>query len=130
MSVLQQRRHRARLVHARDAPEQKAGIAAICRARRLVRVLGRTGPLDSRIDGDGDRDARAPLTAQVAAAARHVHLPSEARALSQLAASAHVRLGDLEAALARLPTYHDLDSCPGGEECPVVGFEPNQLTHF
>ena len=130
MSALEQRRHRTRLVHMPDAPEQKAGTAAISRARRLVRVLGRTVPLDSRVESDGDRDARAPLTEEVAAAARHLRLPSEARTLSQLAASAHVRFGDLEAALARLPTYHDLGSCPGGEECPVVGFEPNQLAHF
>jgi hypothetical protein len=113
------------------APEQwVAGTAAICRARRIVRELGRPLPVESRIDRDGGFEARAPLEENVAAAALHVHLPSEARALSQLAASAHVRAGDLEAALAHLAARHDLDSCPGGEECPFAGFEPHQLTHF
>jgi hypothetical protein len=114
-----------------DAPERwLAGTAAICRARRIVREFVTTLPLESRVGCDGSLDARAPLTEDAAAAALHVRLPSEARALSRLAASAHVRAGDLEAALAHLAAGHDLDSCPGGEECPFAGFEPHQLTHF
>jgi hypothetical protein len=74
--------------------------------------------------------ARPPLGARAARAAEHVHLPSSLGGLQAVAADAHLDLRDLEASLWRLAGSHDVTACPGGEECPLVGFDPEQLTHF
>jgi hypothetical protein len=121
VSAVLQRGHRLRPA---QAPDQ--GMAAICRARRIVREFGGSLPLESRVGCGHEVVAREAIPA----AARHLRFPSDADALSELAISAHVRVKDLETGLARLADYHDFDSCPGGEECPFAGFVPFQLTHF
>lgn len=63
-------------------------------------------------------------------AARHLEFPWELEGLSELATAAHLGIRDLEAALVRLSLCHRLESCPGGEECPLASFEAGQLKHF
>jgi hypothetical protein len=70
------------------------------------------------------------LGLRVARTARHVALPSDRRGLSAVAAAAHLDLRDLEVGLGRLSLAHDLSGCPGGEECPLAAFDPEQLVHF
>jgi hypothetical protein len=71
-----------------------------------------------------------PLDTRAATAARHLKLPAESHAFSSLAAAAHLDFRDLEAGLVRLYLGHDLDGCPGGEECAFAAFERHQLVHF
>jgi hypothetical protein len=47
-----------------------------------------------------------------------------------VAAAAHLDRRDLEVGLVRLASTHNLTGCPGGEECPLVVFDPEQLVHF
>ncbi len=63
-------------------------------------------------------------------AARHLRLPDELEGLSALADAAHLDVRDLEAALVRLSLCHRFEGCPGGEECPLACFDPEQLKHF
>jgi hypothetical protein len=59
-------------------------------------------------------------------AARHLEFPTELEGLRALAWAAHLDVRDLEAALVRLSLCHRFEGCPGGEECPLAGFEPGQ----
>jgi hypothetical protein len=74
--------------------------------------------------------AEVALDLCVARTARHVALPSNLRGLSAVAAAAHLDRRDLEVGLVRLALTHKLTGCPGGEECPLVVFDPDQLVHF
>ena len=74
--------------------------------------------------------AEVALDLCVARTARHVALPSNLRGLSAVAAAAHLDRRDLEVGLVRLASTHNLTGCPGGEECPLVVFDPEQLVHF
>jgi hypothetical protein len=74
--------------------------------------------------------ANVMLDHQAADAALHVHLPVGTQPLSSLAAAAHLDFRDLEAGLVRLALAHDLVGCPGGEECPLAAFDPDQFVHY
>jgi len=72
-----------------------------------------------------------PRIAQGSArAAEHVHLPVTLEGLGLLALVAHLDLRDLEVGLVRLAVMHDFASCPGGEECPLASFDPDEYVHF
>lgn len=63
-------------------------------------------------------------------AAEHVHLPVTLDGLGLVALVAHLDLRDLEVGLVRLAVIHDFASCPGGEECPLASFDPDEYVHF
>ena len=74
--------------------------------------------------------ATPPLGTPATHAAEHAHLPPSLDGLDAVAAVARLDVRDVEASLWRLAGSHELSACPGGEECPFVGFDPEQLTHF
>jgi hypothetical protein len=94
------------------------GIAAVSRARRLVACVGGRSAGEATDDQVIDEAARRQ---RMEAAARHLELPEQVDELRAIAVSAHLDVRDLDAALVRVGLSHDLDACPGGEECLLVG---------
>lgn len=105
--------------------------------RELERALGALPGWDARTVGTFLRELRGvwpgadvALDRSVVRAARHVALPTALDEFSALAVAAHLDLRDLEVGLVRLALAHDLNRCPGGEECPLAAFDRGQFVHF
>jgi hypothetical protein len=67
------------------------------------------------------------LDERAEAAAGHVVLPAGLDAVRSVAAAARLDVRDLETGLVRLALAHDLDRCPGGEECPFAGSQRERI---